>query len=54
LLIDPPYGERSFACRAADVDLAPQAAIATAMLACVPLTFALSFDASAIDQEAQW
>jgi hypothetical protein len=42
-----------FACRAMDVDLAPQAAFGTAMLARVPFTFALSLDPSAIHKKMQ-
>ena len=34
--------------------LAPQAALGSTMLACVPLAFTLRLDASAIDQKVQW
>src|SRR6056297_686271 len=37
----------------ADVDLAPQTAFRTAMLAGLPLTFALRLDAGAVDQKVQ-
>jgi hypothetical protein len=37
-----------------DMYLAPKAAFGTTMLACIPLTFALSLDAGAVYQKVQW
>ena len=37
-----------------DVDLAPDAPFRAAVLACIPLPFALDLDPGAVDQEMQW
>jgi len=66
LLVEPPLGERSFACRATDVDLAPidprfrhrserpwRRAFLATVFAGVPFAFTLDLDACAVDQQVQ-